>query len=449
MTQHWFYIQDGKRIGPVADVVLRRLAATGELLPTDLVFHEGMSQWVKAFQVNGLFALGGGPGQPRFDLGGRSQRGPTPLDRFSRQARWLGVIVTAVSVLVGAGGDLLRPLAPINLILCVLAAAATLVFLVLSIARSSDARVFRLALACLASLCATITFGCWAGLGALTRHQDKGLLAGTLKPLEDLQTWLIPPGESDPTDKERPRPVEDTAADFRVAGRVLSLGGIVRVLPLDKNETVRARDNFELPVGPFLLLDVDMQENKKVTDADLESFQGLAHLNALNLSQQPITDAGLAHLKDLKSLSTLNLSGTRITDAGLAHLQGLIKLTVLSLGRTKVGDAGLAHLHGLQELAMLWAGGEVTDEGLRPLAELPKLAELRLGSTKVTDAGLVHLQRCAGLRRLGLGGLPITDAGLAHLTNLSLGYLFLGGTKVTPGGRKRYEEAHPSCVIEM
>ncbi|MGD9782416.1 MAG: DUF975 family protein [Kiritimatiellia bacterium] len=53
----WFYIHDGQRVGPVEESELRRLAQSGELAPSDLVWNPTMEQeWEPASAVPGLFA---------------------------------------------------------------------------------------------------------------------------------------------------------------------------------------------------------------------------------------------------------------------------------------------------------------------------------------------------------------------------------------------------------
>jgi hypothetical protein len=52
----WYYLSGGKQCGPVAQTELRRLAAAGQLLSTDLVWTQGMPAWVPARTVKGLVA---------------------------------------------------------------------------------------------------------------------------------------------------------------------------------------------------------------------------------------------------------------------------------------------------------------------------------------------------------------------------------------------------------
>lgn len=53
-----YYITRGRnQSGPFTNSELRRKAATGSLLPTDLIFKDGMPQWVKAKRVIGLFPI--------------------------------------------------------------------------------------------------------------------------------------------------------------------------------------------------------------------------------------------------------------------------------------------------------------------------------------------------------------------------------------------------------
>lgn len=51
----WFYTRGSKRFGPVSATELRQLADHGELAAEELVWREGMEQWVPARRVKGLF----------------------------------------------------------------------------------------------------------------------------------------------------------------------------------------------------------------------------------------------------------------------------------------------------------------------------------------------------------------------------------------------------------
>jgi hypothetical protein len=55
MTEQWYYAQNGQQQGPVSAEVFRRLAETGQLQPTDLVWKEGMANWAPARTVAGVF----------------------------------------------------------------------------------------------------------------------------------------------------------------------------------------------------------------------------------------------------------------------------------------------------------------------------------------------------------------------------------------------------------
>jgi hypothetical protein len=57
MGFEWHYMQDGHRYGPVGDEVLRQLAHSGRLRPTDVVWRAGFSGWVPASAVEGLLPV--------------------------------------------------------------------------------------------------------------------------------------------------------------------------------------------------------------------------------------------------------------------------------------------------------------------------------------------------------------------------------------------------------
>jgi antitoxin component YwqK of YwqJK toxin-antitoxin module len=54
MANEWYYVKNGQRCGPVSGQQLKELAAKGGIGPDDLVWKEGMSQWLPASKVKGL-----------------------------------------------------------------------------------------------------------------------------------------------------------------------------------------------------------------------------------------------------------------------------------------------------------------------------------------------------------------------------------------------------------
>jgi hypothetical protein len=111
-AREWYLLRDGKRFGPFSDIDLDRFHSTKQLLPTDLLWHEGLGEW----QPSAFFEL-------QRDTPGleptATQRSAAP-QAFprTRAIRWpaaaqVGVwqrmaiqvgIVLICSVLVGAGG---------------------------------------------------------------------------------------------------------------------------------------------------------------------------------------------------------------------------------------------------------------------------------------------------------------------------------------------------------
>lgn len=56
MAANWHILRDGKRYGPYTGADLKKHAASGHLLPIDLVVKDGMAKPVPAAKVKGLFA---------------------------------------------------------------------------------------------------------------------------------------------------------------------------------------------------------------------------------------------------------------------------------------------------------------------------------------------------------------------------------------------------------
>ena len=52
----WYYAKGNRQLGPVSSTELKQLAESGQLVPDDLVWREGMVEWISANKVKGLFA---------------------------------------------------------------------------------------------------------------------------------------------------------------------------------------------------------------------------------------------------------------------------------------------------------------------------------------------------------------------------------------------------------
>ena len=55
MPDQWFYSKNGQRFGPVDSSSLQQLASTGQIGVADLVWKNGMPEWLPASRVKGLF----------------------------------------------------------------------------------------------------------------------------------------------------------------------------------------------------------------------------------------------------------------------------------------------------------------------------------------------------------------------------------------------------------
>ncbi|MCH7727497.1 MAG: DUF4339 domain-containing protein [Planctomycetes bacterium] len=57
MAAEWYYVKKGKKLGPIGFTDLKKLASARTLLPSDLVWVKGMSDWVAAETIDGLSFL--------------------------------------------------------------------------------------------------------------------------------------------------------------------------------------------------------------------------------------------------------------------------------------------------------------------------------------------------------------------------------------------------------
>ena len=61
MNQDWYYLSGGNRFGPIDTNKLKELAASGGLQPTDMLWRDGMAEWVPASSIKGLWPSGVAP----------------------------------------------------------------------------------------------------------------------------------------------------------------------------------------------------------------------------------------------------------------------------------------------------------------------------------------------------------------------------------------------------
>ncbi len=65
MADQWHYSINGNQTGPVSSSELMQFASSGKLSQTDLVWKDGMHDWVPAGKVKGLFSVEANSASPR------------------------------------------------------------------------------------------------------------------------------------------------------------------------------------------------------------------------------------------------------------------------------------------------------------------------------------------------------------------------------------------------
>ncbi|MBP7935520.1 MAG: TIGR00266 family protein [Phycisphaerae bacterium] len=75
----WYYLKNNQQHGPVAGPELKKMADAGGLVPTDLVWREGMEQWAPAGRVGGLFSGVEVGAPPPLPAGGQVGVGPRAM----------------------------------------------------------------------------------------------------------------------------------------------------------------------------------------------------------------------------------------------------------------------------------------------------------------------------------------------------------------------------------
>ncbi len=179
------------------------------------------------------------------------------------------------------------------------------------------------------------------------------------------------------------------------------------------------------------LINLDLSNNPKITDAALSVISKLPKLRQLNLTNTGISSKGLSELRDLRDLSVLNISDTKVDDRGLVAIQNL-PLTTFDLLNTAITDGalkGIAKIRTLRELGLQKV--PLTLDSMKLIASLP-LNSLTLYQCDLTNDGLAELSHCKTLRELKLSGNRlISGAGIRAIAKLPIQELSLVQTSFT------------------
>lgn len=154
------------------------------------------------------------------------------------------------------------------------------------------------------------------------------------------------------------------------------------------------------------------------------------------------------HLTDL-SLDGDTATGTDLKQ--IPYLESLKALSVIADSYNPQGltDSDVSSYCGIRA-AYLHSRGLLTDDDLVLLESATCLEYLNLENQPIGDKGVMHLRNCRRLQTLMLRDTCVTDAALDHLHNLpELSYLSLLHTRVTAVGRKRFQDLHPNCLVEV
>jgi Leucine-rich repeat (LRR) protein/predicted Ser/Thr protein kinase len=242
--------------------------------------------------------------------------------------------------------------------------------------------------------------------------------------------------------------IEPVQGDRKAAEYVLSIGGTVAVVVNGMNKEVRAVK--DLPGELFVLTEVNLSRNQKVTDDALAVFAGCKSFKSILLEETGVSDAGLAHFKNPSTLVDLALYGNRlVTDVGLSNFRNCPNIRGLYLDNTGVTDKGLAYFKECQLVVLGLSGTKITDDGLGRLKNCQGLNFLNVAVTPVGNKGLEHFKGCTQLLDVNLTDTQVTDDGLAYLDNCkSLSYLHLEKTRISRERVEELKKKFPKCKID-
>lgn len=97
MPSKWYYEKGGVRKGPVTSEDIRRMVANGTLLPTDLLWKEGMKDWMPAGKSSNLFPAADALPSPQ-------ATSPPGKQKARSRSGVLGIAVAIGGLAIGATG---------------------------------------------------------------------------------------------------------------------------------------------------------------------------------------------------------------------------------------------------------------------------------------------------------------------------------------------------------
>lgn len=232
----------------------------------------------------------------------------------------------------------------------------------------------------------------------------------------------------------------DLERDREIAGRIIGLGGVVRVGPpktpqevwdgLEPHAIPHVYEVGQLPGTPFWVYSVYIDFDGERGPQILQEFSRLPDV-AHVFFQGGMTDKDFSALKTVPH--SINVAGFR---------------------KCQIGSSSVEAIAGWQNLGQLELTDnlQIDDHCLELLKPLNGLHSLDLSGTAVTDRGLQTLAASIpGIVNLTLDRLSITDDGIQRLTELS-NILFLRITdcpNITIDGISRLRLKVPACTIQF
>jgi len=167
--------------------------------------------------------------------------------------------------------------------------------------------------------------------------------------------------------------------------------------------------------------------NNELTNAAIDSFNHLPHLEKLWLSKCSITADGLLKLKRLSKLTDLRLSSMDGMNKVLTKISGSKILMNLALPKCKLNN-----------------------ESLALIGKMPNIEELDLSDNpEITDTGLSYLTKLHHLHMLSINGCPKLPTALTveYLKKLPINNLTLND-KLSPQIIEPFKKAMPHLEID-
>jgi|694.fasta_scaffold35853_10 hypothetical protein len=189
--------------------------------------------------------------------------------------------------------------------------------------------------------------------------------------------------------------------------------------------------------------------NRKIQPKLVETISSLNNLKKLNLTSSEFLDSADSLLGELRAIEDLKLEGSNISDIGVKALSKANSLKVLDISSTPVSDNGAVNLQNLTNLRKIKAKKtKITDTFVVSINRLSNLVVLDLADCKLTNKSVEYLFLLKNIKDLNLEGTQVDSNALDLFSKFNhLSVLNLLSTRLSSADMEFLRKSLPNCII--